>query len=93
MSDDDPLMQEKNGAIFVKCVVFNTSCVANFPSAFFVLNIGSFITSHNFIKTACEKCGKCGNEISLIVTQVVVQINLPNVSRFHLQGLALLHTP
>jgi len=23
----------KIGAIFVKCVVFNTSCVANFPSA------------------------------------------------------------
>ena len=25
----------KIGAIFVKCVVFNTSCVANFPSASF----------------------------------------------------------
>ena len=29
------------------------------------------------MKTACEKCGKCENAISMIVTEAVVKINLP----------------
>ena len=47
------------------------------------------LTSHNFIKTACEKCSKCGNAISVSVTEAVVQINLPKVNPCHLQGLTL----
>ena len=44
-----------------KCYTLQCSTIAFF-----------FVTSHNFIKTACEKCGKCGNAISVTVTEAVV---------------------